>query len=102
MDTEMYNNLLNNIDALLAEDGPTLEELEIQALVFLFCLQNTRDTDGLNVLDTGRRVSGDPDGPSIQFSLVSPPEYPFVTNVLRPESGRAVRGERRSRVWQAG
>ena len=37
MDTEMYNDFLYNIDALLAEDGPTLEELEIQA--FGICIQ---------------------------------------------------------------
>ena len=30
MDTGMHNNFLHNIDVLLAEDSPTIEELEFQ------------------------------------------------------------------------
>ena len=37
---------------------------------------NARDADGLNVLPTGRRVTGDADGSSIQRPLASPQTHP--------------------------
>ena len=45
-------------------------------LVFWFGLLCARETDGLDILDTGRRVTGDSDGPVTQYPLVLPgPTY---------------------------
>ena len=54
---------------------------EYRPLVFWFGLSCAQETDGLDILDTGRKVTGNSDGPLTQYPLVLPgPTYNSESN----------------------
>jgi hypothetical protein len=60
MDKETFSLFLYNLDAFMAEDGPTMEELEVQ--VYGICIWFQRvliAIDIVNELNPGRRVTED-------------------------------------------
>ena len=69
-----YSDFRGDLNKLLVEGSPTLEELEIQA--FGICVEFTRHTRhwSTDQLNPGRRVTGDLDGVLTQRSAL--PRYP--------------------------
>lgn len=70
----MVTLVFNDLNALLVEEGPMVEELEIEA--FGICIQFVMCTDvSSNPLITGRRVTGHLDNDLIQQLRAQPPTY---------------------------
>ena len=70
-----YPDFLGDLDALLVEDSPTLEELEVQAFgkVYIQFVTHTEVLMRADTLSTGRRVTGHLDGAITQQSTLAPP-----------------------------